>query len=57
MIKEILEIMDKYYADYLCELRLKLSKNKKISKYRKVYILAELMRCKNEIRRNRKIKS
>ena len=48
MIKEILEIMDKYYADYLCELRLKLSKNKKISKYRKVYLLAELMRCEDD---------
>ena len=53
MIKEILEIMDKYYADYLHELRLKLSKNKNISKYRKVYLLAKIMRCEDEKNKNR----
>ncbi len=55
MIKEILEIMDRLYIEYLNELKLKLLlESKGISKYRKVYIFAELMRCEDEQRRNRK---
>ena len=53
MTKEILKIMDRFYLDYLNELRLKLSKNKNISKYRKVYILAKIMRCEDEKDKNR----
>ena len=49
MIKEILKIMDKFYIEYLNEIKLKLLlDSNKISKYRKVYIFAELMRCEDE---------
>ena len=43
MSKEILETMNKIYIDYLR----KQLKRKDISKYRKVYILAELKRCED----------
>ena len=49
MIKDILKIMDRFYIEYLKRLKLKLLlESKGISKYRKVYILAELMRCEDE---------
>ena len=48
MIKDILKIMDKFYIEYLNEIKLTLLlESKKVSKYRKVYILAELMRYIN----------
>ena len=54
MIKEILNIMDRFYIDYLKLLKLTLLLDfKNISKYRKVYILAKIMRCEDEKDKNR----
>ena len=55
--KDILKIMDKFYIEYLNEIKLTLLlDSNKISKYRKVYIFAELMRCEDD-QRNTELES
>lgn len=45
MITEIVEVMNKYYIEFLLEELLK----QNISKYTKVYILAEIKKLKGEL--------